>query len=62
MEHKLDTNQYPNLDAFLADAQLVFDNCRTYNPEGTIYYKNSGKLERFLKEQLAMYQVKREEY
>ncbi|KAF9820264.1 hypothetical protein IEO21_01478 [Rhodonia placenta] len=62
MEHKLDTNQYPNLDAFLADAQLVFDNSRTYNPEGTIYYKNSGKLERFLKEQLAMYQVKREEY
>ncbi|KAI0930495.1 hypothetical protein AcV5_007186 [Taiwanofungus camphoratus] len=61
MEHKLDTNQYPTLDAFLADAQLVFDNCRTYNPEGTIYYKNATRLEKFLRDQLAMYQLKKEE-
>ncbi|KZT10987.1 histone acetyltransferase GCN5 [Laetiporus sulphureus 93-53] len=61
MEHKLETNQYPTLDAFLVDAQLVFDNCRTYNPEGTIYYKNSIKLEKFLREQLASYKVKKEE-
>ncbi|KAH9935521.1 uncharacterized protein B0H18DRAFT_976083 [Fomitopsis serialis] len=61
MEHKLDTNQYPSLDAFLADAQLVFDNCRIYNPEGTIYYKNSLKLEKFLKDQLAAYRVKKED-
>ena len=61
MEHKLDTNQYPNLDAFLADAQRVFDNCRTYNPEGTVYYKNSLKLEKFLKDQLAAYRVKKED-
>ncbi|EPT05008.1 hypothetical protein FOMPIDRAFT_1045676 [Fomitopsis schrenkii] len=60
MEHKLDTNQYPNLDAFLVDAQLVFDNCRTYNPEGTVYYKNSIKLEKFLKEHAA-YRVKKED-
>ncbi|KZT72108.1 Bromodomain-domain-containing protein [Daedalea quercina L-15889] len=60
MEHKLDTNQYSKLDAFLADAQLVFDNCRAYNPEGTIYYKNSLKLEKFLKDQLAASHVKKE--
>ncbi|CCM01133.1 uncharacterized protein FIBRA_03181 [Fibroporia radiculosa] len=61
MEHKLETNQYPNLNAFLADAQLVFDNCRTYNPEGSIYWKNSNKLERVLKEQVALYKVKEEQ-
>ncbi|OCH92323.1 Bromodomain-domain-containing protein [Obba rivulosa] len=61
MEHKLDTNQYPNIDAFLADAQLVFDNCRTYNPDDSIYHKNATKLERFLKDQLKVYQLKTEE-
>ncbi|KAH9839489.1 uncharacterized protein C8Q71DRAFT_703888 [Rhodofomes roseus] len=61
MEHKLETNQYSNLDAFLADAQLVLENCRTYNPEGTVYYKNSIKLEKFLKEQLVVYGVKKED-
>ncbi len=53
MEHKLDTNQYPNLDAFLADAQLIFDNCRIYNQENSSYYKNATKLEKILKEQVA---------
>ena len=53
MEHKLDTNQYPSLDAFLADAQLIFDNCRVYNQENSSYYKNATKLEKILKEQVA---------
>jgi histone acetyltransferase len=52
MEHKLDTNQYPNLEAFLADAQLIFDNCRLYNQENSSYYKNATKLEKVLKEQV----------
>lgn len=50
MEHKVETSQYPNMDAFVADAMLVFRNCRTYNPEGSIYVKNANKLEKFLKE------------
>ncbi|KAI0684807.1 hypothetical protein BC835DRAFT_1292112 [Cytidiella melzeri] len=53
MEHKLDTNQYSNLDAFLADAQLIFDNCRIYNQENSSYYKNATKLEKILKDQVA---------
>ncbi|KAG5723750.1 Histone acetyltransferase gcn5 [Termitomyces sp. T112] len=52
MEHKLETNQYPNIDAFVADAQLVFDNCKTYNPEHTIYHRNAIKIEKYLKDQL----------
>ena len=52
MEHKFETNQYPTLDAFLADAQLVFDNCRLYNAEGSLYHKNATKVERALKDKL----------
>ncbi|KAG6880207.1 hypothetical protein C0992_003871 [Termitomyces sp. T32_za158] len=52
MEHKLETNQYPSIEAFLADAQLVFDNCKIYNPEHTIYHRNAIKVEKFLKDQL----------
>lgn len=52
MEHKLETNQYSSVEAFVADAQLVFDNCKTYNPEHTIYHRNAIKVEKFLKDQL----------
>lgn len=60
MEHKLQNNQYNSVDEFVADAQLVFDNCRAYNEEGSIYTKNATKLEGFLKEQLAE-RIKRED-
>ena len=59
MEHKLETNQYPSLAAFTDDAQLVFDNCRLYNPESSIYAKNATKLEKFMKEHLNEF-IKRE--
>ena len=50
MEHKLETSQYANIEAFISDANLVFRNCRTYNPETTVYAKNAAKLEKFLNE------------
>ncbi|KAL1743495.1 hypothetical protein HDZ31DRAFT_40833 [Schizophyllum fasciatum] len=53
MEHKLTTLQYHNVDEFVVDAQLVFDNCRTYNPETTVYAKAANRLEKFMKERLA---------
>lgn len=62
MEHKLDTNQYPNLDAFVADAQLVFSNCKSYNAEGSLYHKNASKLERYLKDSLSKIRSKKEEW
>ena len=52
MEHKLDTNQYSDTDAFLDDAQLVFDNCRLYNPEETVYHKCAVRLERYMRDQM----------
>jgi len=61
MEHKLETNQYPNMEVFMDDVQLVFDNCRIYNPDGSIYARNATKMEKFVREQLASYRVKQEE-
>ncbi|KAF7984193.1 hypothetical protein HWV62_15966 [Athelia sp. TMB] len=53
MEHKLETNQYASLRGFIDDAQLIFDNCRLYNPEGSVYAKAATKMEKFLKDQVA---------
>ena len=61
MEHKLGTNQYANLDAFVDDAQLVFDNCRIYNPDNSIYARSATKVEKYMRDQLTAYQVKQEE-
>ncbi|KAK1233163.1 histone acetyltransferase [Marasmius sp. AFHP31] len=59
MEHKLDNNQYTAVDDFVRDAQLVFNNCRLYNEEGSIYHKCANALEKVLKEQMKE-RVKRE--
>lgn len=53
MEHKLDRNMYTDLDSFVTDANLVFNNCMLYNPEGSIYAKSAAKLEKFLKDLVA---------
>lgn len=55
IEHKLNTNQYSNFKAFIDDAQLIFDNCRLYNPEGSVYVKHAVKLEKYMKEQVKDY-------
>ena len=59
MERKLETNQYPNLDAFVDDAILVFDNCYAYNSDRSIFTLNAMKLEKFMKGRLAMYRAGR---
>lgn len=61
MDRKLEKNQYPNLEALVDDAQLVFDNCRIYNPDDTIYARNAVKMEKYMKELLESYHVKKEE-
>lgn len=53
MEHKLENKQYATVDAFVADAQLIFDNARYYNQEGSIYVKNAKQLEKCLRGHLA---------
>lgn len=47
MEAKLEADKYSNMEEFVYDARLIFDNCRSYNNETTTYYKNATKLEKF---------------
>jgi len=49
MELRLESNHYDSVPAFLADAQLIFDNCRAYNAETSNYAKNATRLEKYLK-------------
>ncbi|KAJ6587080.1 hypothetical protein DFH09DRAFT_1142523 [Mycena vulgaris] len=53
MTEKLEANLYTSVETFLDDAQLVFDNCRRYNPEGSTYVKHANKIEKFLKDRVA---------
>ncbi|WAQ83038.1 hypothetical protein PtA15_3A404 [Puccinia triticina] len=55
IEVKLENNLYLGLDQFLADCKLIFENCRTYNPEGSNYVKNANRLEKFLKDRVKQY-------
>jgi histone acetyltransferase len=53
MEHKLCTHQYRSLNAFVDDVQLIFDNCRAFNPEGSSYARHATYMEKYFKDQLA---------
>jgi histone acetyltransferase len=55
MDVKLEANSYPDMKSFLADAQLIWENCRRYNAEGSTYVKNANRLEKHLKERLEAY-------
>ena len=55
MTRKLEANQYKNIEQFVDDALLIFDNCRAYNPETTIWARNAVKMEKYLKELLPSY-------
>jgi len=52
MEAKLQAGQYETPEAFITDAQLIFDNCRKYNNESTPYTRSANKLERYMWQKL----------
>lgn len=53
MEKRAEAKKYLDYDSFLADAQLIWDNCRTYNSEQSVFWKNANKLEKRLKDIVA---------
>jgi transcription initiation factor TFIID subunit 2 len=51
MENKLNTGMYSTMSGFYDDAILIFENCRLFNPVGTVPVVYADTLERlFLKE------------
>ncbi|ORY33986.1 hypothetical protein BCR39DRAFT_518041 [Naematelia encephala] len=48
MEYKLENNHYEGISDFLADAKLMFDNCRQYNGERSTYSTQANNLEKAL--------------
>ncbi|KAL1920273.1 uncharacterized protein VTP21DRAFT_1419 [Calcarisporiella thermophila] len=52
LESKVEADMYKTLDDFQVDVQKIFDNCRTYNAEGTPYYKCANRLEKYFKDRL----------
>ncbi|KAJ1929191.1 histone acetyltransferase [Tieghemiomyces parasiticus] len=55
LEANVESEMYPTMREFAKDVQKIFDNCRRYNAENTIYYKCATKLEKYFKEKLKEY-------
>lgn len=69
MENKLNAGKYdiPNngkegeggtreqLQLFLRDCQLIFDNCKQYNSPSSNYWRNAEKLRLFLEDRVGAY-------
>lgn len=53
MGEKLEAGKYAGLEEFTDDAQLIFDNCRFYNVEDSMWCKHANRLEKAFKESLA---------
>ncbi|PJF17797.1 hypothetical protein PSACC_02405, partial [Paramicrosporidium saccamoebae] len=52
MDSKLEGDQYKTLPEFIADFNLVVQNCRLFNDPDTSYCKNATNLEKFFQERL----------
>ena len=55
IQDKVAKNRYKTFESFEDDVQLVFDNCRLYNAEHTIYAKNARFMDQFFKNLLTQY-------
>ncbi|ORZ14175.1 hypothetical protein BCR42DRAFT_418214 [Absidia repens] len=55
LEQNVELFVYTSMDDFVADVQKIFDNCRTYNPEGTNYAKCATILEKYFYERLQVW-------
>ena len=48
IEGKVNFNQYKSLAEFIGDITKIFENCRYFNPQGTVVAKAAENLEAFL--------------
>lgn len=61
IQDKIKSNKYKTFDSFVDDVQLVFDNCRLYNAENTIWAKNARSMDQFFKKLLEQYLKKEDQ-
>ena len=61
MQTKLANDKYATLEEFEADAKLIFENCRWYNLEDSIYWKQADKLQKEFNDSLDRHRPKEEE-
>ena len=52
LEKGVESGKYKNKTAFVKDLKKIFNNARTYNKAGTIYYKYATNLEEFIEEDI----------
>ena len=48
IDQNIKNNRYKSVDAFMTDVKLMFNNCRTYNEEGSDIYNDANTLETVL--------------
>lgn len=48
IDQNIKNNRYKSVDAFMGDVKLMFNNCRTYNEEGSDIYNDANTLETVL--------------
>ena len=52
IKRKLNAAKYLDLASFVADVQLVFMNCETYNPPRSAVARNGAKLKTFFNKRI----------
>jgi len=58
MEQRLKSGHwYLTLDIFLADFRRMFDNCRFYNSQDTVYFKLANKLDAYIKQYISSHVI-----
>lgn len=62
MEKKLERGEYSTMDEFASDMQLIFANCRQFNPPMTIPCQHADIMERAWRKEWARALVRRLEY
>ena len=48
IDQNIKNSRYKSVDAFMTDVKLMFNNCRTYNEEGSEIYNDANTLETVL--------------
>lgn len=52
MQHKLEANQYTNVEDSIGNAMLIFDTCRKFNDKNTPYTKSADILQKQMYRQI----------